>query len=140
MDTTSDITASRPATALTLRNVLLLDAGVSGANGLAYLAGAAVLDSLLGPASAVLVGLGVFLLAYGAALAWIGTRRPVSRPATMLVVDANVLWVAASVGAVSFGWLELTTTGTVWALLQAAVVAGFAGLQVTALRRSRREI
>ena len=120
---------------LTLRNVLLLDAALTGVNGLAYVAGAAALDALLGPSSAVIVGLGVFMLAYATAAAWLGTRRPVSRLAVGLIADGNIVWAVASVTVVAFGWLGLTTAGTVWTLVQAALVAGFAALQLAALRR-----
>lgn len=135
METTSATTA--PATTiLTLRNVLLFDAVLTGANGLAYVAGATVLDSLLGPSPAVLVGLGVFMLAYAASAAALGTRRPVSRLGVGVIADGNILWAIASLAVVGFGWLGLTTAGTGWTLIQAALVVGFAGLQLTALRRA----
>ena len=135
METTTSTTAST-TTLLTLRNVLLLDATLTGANGLAYVAGAAVLDSLRGPSTTVLVGLGVFMLAYAATAAFLGTRRPVSRLGVGLIADGNIAWATASVAVVGFGWLGLTTAGTVWTLVQAALVVGFAALQLAALRRS----
>ena len=134
MDTTTSTTAPH-TNVLTLRNVLLLDAVLTGVNGLAYVAGAAALDTLFGPSTAVIVGLGVFMLAYAAAAAWLGTRRPVSRLAVGLIADGNIVWVVASVSVVAFGWLGLTTAGTVWTLMQAALVAGFAALQMAALKR-----
>jgi hypothetical protein len=136
METTTTTTA--PTTnVLTLRNVLLLDAGLTGANGIAYVAGAAMLDSLLGPSATVLVGLGVFMLAYAATAAFLGTRHPVSRLGVGLIADGNIVWAIASVAVAGFGWLGLTTAGTVWTLMQAALVVGFAMLQMAALRRSR---
>jgi hypothetical protein len=133
MDTTTS-TAPR-AFVLTLRNVLLLDAVLTGVNGLAYVVAAAALGTLLGPSTAVIVGLGVFMLAYAAVAAWLGTRRPVSRLAVGLIADGNIVWAVASVTVVAFGWLGLTTAGTAWTLMQAAPVAAFAALQVAALRR-----
>ena len=136
METTTTTTA--PTTSvLTLRNVLLLDAVLTGANGLAYVAGAAALGSLLGPSPAALVGLGVFMLAYAASAVVLGTRRPVSRLGVGVIANGNILWAIASLAVVGFGWLGLTTAGTVWALIQAALVVAFAGLQLTALRLSR---
>jgi hypothetical protein len=135
MNTTQTTDTPPTTNLLTLRNVLLLDATVTGANGLAYVAGFAVLDSLLGPSAGVIVGLGVFMLAYAATAAWLGTRRPVSRLGVGLIADGNLVWAAASVAVVAFGWLGLTTAGTVWTLLQATLVAGFAVLQMAALRR-----
>jgi hypothetical protein len=135
METTTSTTT--PTTnVLTLRNVLLIDAVLTGANGLAYVAGATMLDTLLGPSPAVLMGLGIFMLAYAALAAVLGTRRPVSRLGVGLIADGNVAWALASVAVVAFGWLGLTTAGTVWTLMQAALVVGFAALQVAALRRS----
>jgi hypothetical protein len=135
METTTRTTASTTII-LSLRNLLLLDGVLTGANGLAYLAGAAALDSLLGPSSAVLLGLGVFMLAYAATAVFLGTRRPVSRLGVGLIADGNIVWAIASVAVVGFGWLGLTTAGTVWTLTQAALVVGFAVLQLAALRRS----
>ena len=135
METTTRTTAPN-RNALTLRNVLLLDAVLTGVNGLAYVAAAAALGTLLGPSTAVIVGLGVFMLGYAAAAAWLGTRRPVSRLAVGLIADGNIVWAVASVSVVAFGWLGLTTAGTVWTLMQAALVAGFAALQLAAVRRA----
>ena len=134
MDTTTSTTASH-SDVLTLRNVLLLDAVLTGVNGVVYVGAAAALHTLLGPSSAVIVGLGVFMLAYATVAAWLGTRRPVSRLAVGLIADGNIVWAVASVTVVVFGWLGLTTAGTVWTLIQAALVAGFAALQMAALRR-----
>lgn len=136
MDTTQMTDSAPTASVLTLRNVLLLDAIPTALNGLVYVAGFAALASLLGPAPAVIVGLGIFMLVYAATITWLATRRPVSRLAVGLIADGNLAWAAASVAVVTFGWLGLTTAGTIWALLQAGLVAVFAALQVAALRRS----
>ncbi|SDD40450.1 hypothetical protein SAMN05660690_4221 [Geodermatophilus telluris] len=113
---------------------LRLDAGVTGVNGLAYLAAAPLLSGLLGVPAGTLRGLGAFLAVFAAGVALVAARTPVSRGATEVVVGANALWAAGSVAAVAAGRFDLTTAGTVWVLLQAAVVAGFAALQLTALR------
>jgi hypothetical protein len=66
---------------------------------------------------------------------WLVAARPrVSGVATEVVVGANLLWAAASVAAVVTDRFPLTGAGTAWVLLQAAVVAGFAAAQLTALR------
>ncbi|KRF16497.1 hypothetical protein ASG90_09375 [Nocardioides sp. Soil797] len=119
-----------------ISKVLLLDAGVSGLNGVAYLAGATVLDGILGPSTSTLELLGGFLLVWAGVLAWIGTRDPVPTGLVTDVVVANLLWVAASV-AVAFGLLSLTGTGLVWCILQALVVAAFAAEQYVVLRSRR---
>jgi hypothetical protein len=134
---TSTATRPRPLARLgadPLRTVLRLDAVVTGVNGAAYLAAAPLLTGLLGVPSGALRGLGAFLLAYAAGVALVAARPVVSAGATEVVVGANLLWAAASVAAVATDRFDLTTTGAVWVLLQAAVVAGFAALQLTALR------
>ena len=134
---TSTATRPRPLARLgadPLRTVLRLDAVVTGVNGAAYLAAAPLLSELLGVPSGALRGLGAFLLAYAAGVALVAARPVVSAGATEVVVGANLLWAAASVAAVATDRFDLTTTGAVWVLLQAAAVAGFAALQLTALR------
>ncbi|MGY1686212.1 hypothetical protein ACI8AK_11540 [Geodermatophilus sp. SYSU D00867] len=117
-----------------LRVALRLDAVVTGANGLAYLAAAPLLSDLLGVPAGALRGLGAFLAVFAAGVALVAARPRVPRGATEVVVGANALWAAGSVVAVVAGRFDLTAAGTVWVLLQAAVVAGFAALQLTALR------
>ena len=119
----------------TLRLALRLDAVVTGANGAAYLLAAPVLDDLLGLSPGLLRGVGVFLMAYAVAVWLVGSRRPLPIRAAWAVVDLNVLWSIGSVVAVLTGTFATTTAGDVWLVLQAAVVAGFAALQVTGLRR-----
>jgi hypothetical protein len=118
-----------------LRLSLRLDAASSGALGVLLAAGGALLDELLGIPTAVLVAVGGFLVAYAAALWLIGSRPEVSRPAVRLVAAGNLLWVAASVVTVVAGWWSPTALGTGLVIAQAAAVALFAELQLTALRR-----
>lgn len=49
--------------------------------------------------------------------------------------SASVAWALVSLAAAIAGWGTPTTEGTVWIVLQALVVAGFAELQLTGLRR-----
>ncbi|MFI9561657.1 hypothetical protein [Nonomuraea endophytica] len=121
-----------------LRTVLVADAAVTGANGLAYLVAAPLLSDFLGPGSGLLRVLGVFLLAYGAAVAVLGTRREISLAGTKAVVAVNITWTLVSVAAVAFGPLEFTTIGAVWAIAQALVVGLLAELQIMGLRKARR--
>ncbi len=122
---------TRPTTAL--RRFLALDAVVTGANGLAYALASGPLGELLGVDAGLLLGLGLFLTAYAAGVAWLASRPQPPAPAVKLVVDANLLWAALSVVAL-VAWLEPTTAGLVWTPTQAATVAGFALLQWAALR------
>ena len=121
-----------------LRLALKLDAVVTGANGAAYLVAAGPLGDLLGLSPALLRGTGASLLAF-AALVWVaGTRPEIPRGAARAVVAANALWAADSIVVALAGWGSPTTAGTVWIVLQAIVVAGFAELQLVGLRRAAR--
>jgi len=117
-----------------LRAALLLDAAVTGVNAVAYLAAAGPLSRLLGYDAGLLRGVGAFLLVFAAAVTVVGTRVPVPRPAAVAVVAVNVAWTAASLAAAATGSGGPTTLGTVWTVLQALVVGGFAALQAAALR------
>jgi hypothetical protein len=134
-----------PADAGLLRWALKLDAVVTGANGIAYLALAGPLSDLFDVPSATLRTLGAFLAVFAVGV-WVVATRPASAASdsaaaagrlAWVVVAANVLWVAASLAAFAADAWSPSTAGAVWTLMQAAVVALFAALQVTGLRRLR---
>jgi hypothetical protein len=130
------LTSTRPRPLL--RAALKLDAVVTGANGAAYLLAAGPLSDLLGLSAPLLRGTGAFLLAF-AALVWItGSRREIPRGPVYAIVIANAVWAADSLVAAIAGWGDPTTAGTVWIVFQAIVVAAFAELQLTGLRRKDR--
>ncbi|MFJ8045362.1 hypothetical protein ACIRBX_33140 [Kitasatospora sp. NPDC096147] len=116
-----------------LRQVLGLDAVVTGGNGLAYAVFAGPLGELLGVSEGVLREIGVFLIGYAALVAVLAGQRRPAPLGVKAVVDANLLWVVLSITAMLV-WFEPTTAGLVWIPMQAATVAGFAVLQWRALR------
>ncbi|MFD7322997.1 hypothetical protein ACFV9D_18200 [Streptomyces sp. NPDC059875] len=116
-----------------VRRFLALDAVVTGGNGLAYLAASGPLGELLGVDSGLLLELGVLLTLFAAGVASLASRPRPSVLGVKLVVHANILWAVLSIVAL-VAWLEPTTAGLVWTPMQAATVAGFAGLQWSALR------
>jgi hypothetical protein len=120
-----------------LRIALAADAVVTAGNGLVYLAFAGPVSDLLGPDAALLRGIGVFLLVYGAGVALLATRRAISPAGTKAVIALNIIWTLASVAAVVTGAAGFTTIGAIWAIAQALVVGVFAELQITGLRKSR---
>ncbi|MEU6372273.1 hypothetical protein [Streptomyces sp. NPDC046909] len=127
---------SDPHTAL--RRFLALDAAVTGANALAYLALSGPLGSLLGVDSTLLLELGVFLAGYAAVVGLLASRaRPAALP-VRAVVEANLAWAVVSCVALAL-WLTPSTAGAVWTVLQAVTVAGFAALQHIALK-ARQDI
>jgi hypothetical protein len=120
-----------------LRTALRIDAVITGANGLAYLALAGPLEDLLGLDAGPARAIGAFLLIYAVAVWAVSMPAQIRRGAAMVVVEANLLWTVLSLVAVATGWPGLNVVGGVWAVLQALVVTGFAALQYTALRQTR---
>ena len=118
-----------------LRTALTLDAVVTGANGLAYLVLAGPLSDVLGHSETLLRGVGAFPLVFAAMVA-VTANRP-QRGAVLAIVAANVAWAAGSVVAAIAGWGSPETAGTVWTVMQAVVVAGFAELQLIGLRSEK---
>ncbi|MEU6178969.1 hypothetical protein [Streptomyces coeruleorubidus] len=116
-----------------LRRFLALDAAVTGANALAYLALSGPLGRFLGVDSTLLLAVGAFFTAYAAGVGLLASRRQPPALGVRAVVETNLAWTAVSVVALAL-WLTPSTAGAVWTVLQALVVAGFAALQYTALR------
>ena len=114
---------------MSLRTALKLDAVVTGANGAAYLVAAGPLEDLLGLSPALLRSVGVFLLLFSAAVWTVAARPQVSTSAALAVIAVNVLWAADSIAFLLSGVSDPTTVGAIWIVMQALVVAGFAGLQ-----------
>jgi hypothetical protein len=141
--TTATTAPARPAVAgpatvdgeTALRRVLLLDAAVTGANGVAYLAGATVLDGVLGVSAGALRPIGAFLVAFAAVVAVVATHRPIPGGAVRELMAGNALWVVASLAVAATGALGANGVGTAWTVLQAVTVAGFVALQRWALAR-----
>ena len=121
-----------------LRTALTFDAGVTALNGAAYLALAGPLHDLLGLSETLLRGAGAFLLVYALAVGLLAARPRPPRAGVLAVVAANAIWAADSVVAALAGWGDPTAAGTVWMVLQAVVVAGFAALQLAGLARTEQ--
>ena len=119
-----------------LRNVLLLDALVSGATGLVLVLGAGLAEPLLGLPAALARGAGFVLLPFAAIVGWLATRPSLPRGAVWSVIVVNALWAIDSVVLLLTGWVAPTGLGIAFVLFQAIVVAGFAELQWLGLRRS----
>jgi hypothetical protein len=116
-----------------LRRFLALDAVVTGANAVAYLALSGPLGRFLGAGPGLLLGLGAFLAVYAAGVGLLAARPHPPAPGVRIVVETNLAWTAVSLAALAL-WLTPTTAGAVWTVLQALTVAGFALLQHVALK------
>jgi len=118
-----------------LRKVLIADAAVSGAAGLAMIGGADLTHGLLGLPSGLLFWAGVALIPFVATLALIARANAAPGAAIPAIIAINFGWVAASLY-VAFGpTFAPTLLGQVFVCAQAAVVLLFAELQVMGLRR-----
>src|ERR1041385_3180755 len=106
-----------------LRYALLADAIASGATGALLIAGAGLLDGLLGLPVALMREAGLILVPYVAFVAWVGTREAIARGAVWAIIAANALWAGASVCLLVSGLVAPTTLGTAFVIAQAAVVA-----------------
>lgn len=118
-----------------LRPALLADALVSGATGFLAFAGAGILDGRLGLPTDLLRYAGLSLIPYAMIVVYVGTRPSLSRAAVWAVVATNVLWSVDSAVLLMSGAVAPTALGYAFVIFQAAVVAGFAGLQAAGLRR-----
>ncbi|MEU9351148.1 hypothetical protein AB0D65_09000 [Streptomyces griseoloalbus] len=116
-----------------LRRFLALDAMMTGANALAYLALSGPLGRFLGAGPGLLLGLGAFLAVYAAGVGLVAARPHPPALGVRIVVEANLAWTAVSLAALAL-WLTPTTAGAVWTVLQALAVAGFALFQHQALK------
>jgi hypothetical protein len=118
-----------------LRNVLVLDAAASGATAVLLVAGAGILEDLLGLPVALLREAGLILMPYVAFVAWVGTREPIARSAVGAIIAANALWAVASIGLLMSGLVAPTALGYTFVIAQAAVVALLGELQYVGLKR-----
>ena len=121
-----------------LRRALMLDALASGATGLLMIAGAGLVEGLLGLPAALLRGAGLVLVPYVAFVVYTGTRDAISRSAVWLIIVANVAWAAASALLLVSGWVTPTALGYAFVIAQAVVVALLGELQYMGLRRGLR--
>lgn len=120
-----------------LRAVLAADAVSAGAMGLLLLfAPAAVLLDLLGLPGWLTAAAGLALLPFAAFVGWTASRTVPPRAAVWLVVALNAAWAIESVVTVAAGFVTATPLGVAFVLVQAALVAAFAAVQVAALRQS----
>jgi hypothetical protein len=120
-----------------LLGALRLDAAASCATGILLAVGAPWLDGALSAPLALLVALGLFLVAYAGFLLLLVRRGGRSGDAK-LVIAGNVAWIAASIAVVVGDWLTLSTFGVAFTLVQAAAVAVFVELQLIGLRRAAK--
>ena len=119
-----------------LRNVLRADALSCIACGLLQVVFTSQMVELLNLPRALVAYSGEFLLAYGAAVAFISTRTPLPRPVVVLQVVGNLGWGVACIVLLFAGKLEPSILGTTYVVVQALTVVVLAALQYLGLRRA----
>lgn len=118
-----------------LRQVLFVDAAVSGAAGLLMAAGATFLSPLLGLPVGLLFWAGVALFPFVGLLIVVARRKQASRLMLIDIIAINALWVAASFGLLVSGAVSPTILGYAFVIAQALAVALLAELQFVGFRR-----
>ncbi|MBO0872299.1 MAG: hypothetical protein J2P19_02790 [Pseudonocardia sp.] len=118
-----------------LRPLLTVNGAANVAGGAALAPLASTLDAPTGLPAGLLVGIGVFYLAYGAAM-WYVATRPRPRAVTILALIAvNALWALCCLFTLTTDLAHPTTLGSLLLAAEAATVTGLAALQLAAYRR-----
>jgi hypothetical protein len=84
-----------------------------------------------------MIGIGVFLVAYGLGVFSLGTRTNPDHRMVLLVIIGNIVWSMDSILTAELKWFPLTDIGVWLVLAQALAVIGFAALQFVGLRSAR---
>jgi hypothetical protein len=113
----------------TLRHALWADAAISVGAGLLQAAGGAALVALLGLPQPLLLGSGLFMLAYAAAVSGLARASALRRLWIGIVVFGNLAWADACVLLWLLDVVAPTPLGAAWLLTQAAAVTALAAWQ-----------
>ena len=119
-----------------LRRALLVDAVATAGMGALLVAAPGLLDALFGLPVALLRGAGLALLPFAALLAWVARRPRIPAGLAWTLVIVNVLWAVDSVVLPLTGWIDPTALGAAFVVAQGLIVAAFAWLEWTGLRRA----
>ncbi len=121
-----------------LRTALLIDAGMSGASGLALLAAPQAIGQATALPPGLLLAAGLFFIPYAALLAWLATRPAVPRWVVGLLAAGNLLWAVECAALPLLGLVAPNGWGIAFLAVQAVAVAVFAQLYMMAMRRAPR--
>ena len=122
-----------------LRRALVVDAVLSGAIGLILLAGADLFAALLELPSDLVRYAGLILLPFAGWVGWLARQERVARTAIRSMIAINLAWAFASVLILALGWVTPNVLGTLFLLVQALLVLGFAAVEILGLRGSSPE-
>ncbi len=119
-----------------VRRWILFDAAFAGVMALVMTIGAGSLAELFGLSTAFVRTVGLVLIPYAVALAYLWPRVERYRSLVWLVITGNLLWAVASGALLLTSWVDPTPAGIAFILAQAIIVAGFADMQFIGLRRT----
>ncbi|MFL6119284.1 hypothetical protein [Actinophytocola sp.] len=120
-------------TKVALREAIRFDGFATLPSGVLVAALAGVLADPLGIPTGVLIGAGLFFIAWGAGVLYLGARPVIDRRTGAAVGTVNA--VCAVDGVVVALVADLTTLGTIVLLVLSVLVAGIGALQLLAARR-----
>ena len=120
-----------------LRRVLQGNAVFSTASGLLFLFGGEAVARFLGlpDAASIMMVMSVGLFLWAGLTLWVATQATPHRLQVFLIIEGDLLWVAASIILLLTGWLPLSTAGMWGVAFVADIVALFAILQYVGWRR-----
>jgi hypothetical protein len=95
-----------------LRRVLIVDALISGASGVAMFALADVFASLLQLPVDLVREAGIILLPFAAFVGFVASRQEPARLAVWAIIAMNILWVVDSILLLFSGWVRPTFSAT----------------------------
>ena len=94
-----------------LRTVIGLDAAACGLMGAGFAFDSSLLAGPLGLSPAFMQPVGLFLVAYAAALVFMALRPSLPRAAVWSLVAFNAVWAIESFAIMALGWVQPTTLG-----------------------------
>ena len=119
-----------------LRLVLLADAAASGATAALLVAGAGLLERLLGLPVALMREAGLLLIPYVVLVVFVASRPSVAVAVVTAIIGINAAWTTASVLLLASGFVSPTVLGVAFVLAQALAVGVFAVIQYLCLRQA----
>lgn len=128
MSLTATQTSLAPASGISLRKILLLDAAIGLGMGLLLIVAAGALSALLGLPKSFIFWAGVALFPCAALMVLtsrLGTSHNPPALMTWLVILGNAAWVVASILSITL-WFSPTLLGALFVSAQAVVVAALA--------------
>jgi hypothetical protein len=121
-----------------LSRVMWVDAASCAATGALQVGFTDALARLTGLPGGLLLGTGLFLLAYAAAAAAMAGRATPPRTLVGLVAIGNFGWAAGCAALLASGIFAVTALGTAWVIAQAVTVVLLAEAQWMGLRATRQ--